>query len=375
MLGHFNLLWGSFVEIAIIGFQKSGKTTVFNALTGSHASTSAFGTGKGETHVAVVKVPDERVDKLAEIFKPKKITYASVKYLDLVGFSKEHEDSKEGLGDAQMLAIGPADALLAIVRGFTDAAGTPPDPASDLESLLLELVLSDLAKVDVRLSKLEKTVTKVVGKEKDSLQHEFAALQRIKPALEKGTPLRAIELTADEDKAVRGFQFLTAKPLMILVSIDEQTLSAKKDETESLKLICPHPETMFTQLCGQTEMEISQLPPQERAEFLAGFGIVEPAADRIIRLCYELLGYISFLTAGEPEVRSWPLRRGLSAPQAAGVIHSDFERGFIRAEVVSYDDFIKAGSMPAARKNATLHAEGKNYIVQDGDVVHFLFNV
>ncbi|MFH0793939.1 MAG: DUF933 domain-containing protein, partial [bacterium] len=363
------------MEIAIIGFQKSGKTTIFNALTGSHASTSAFAIGKGENHIAVVKVPDERVDKLAEILHPRKTTHASVKYIDLVGISKELVEHKEGLGEQQMLAIGLADALLAVLRGFTDAAGTPPDPSGDLEALLLELVLSDLTRVDARLPKLEKSVAKVTGREKENLQHELAALIKIKPALEKGTPLRAIEMSDEEEKAVRGFQFLTAKPLMVLVNIDEQTLSAKKDVTEPLKPLCPHPGTMFTQLCGQTEMEIAELPPEERAEFLASYGITEPAADRIIRLCYELLGYISFLTGGEPEVRSWPLRKGLSAQQAAGVVHSDFERGFIRAEVVSYDDFMQAGSLAAARKNATLHVEGKHYVVQDGDVIHFLFNV
>lgn len=364
------------MRIAIIGFQKSGKTTVFNALTGQHAETSAFATGVATTNQAIVKVPDPRLDQLAAIFKPKKFTPATVDYIDLAGIARaEGEGAGQGLGDKQMNEISTADALLAVVRGFPDMAGAGPDIEGDVEAMNLEMIFSDLKKIESRLERIDKQIARSTGKEHDVLVIELEAIKLLKTALEEGRVARAVPLSEDQLKSLRGFQFLTLKPTMFLINDDEEQWTAHKAEPVKIAALEGIPQTMATRLCGQMEMEIAQLPEAERTEFLDSYGITEPAAQRVIRLSYELLGRISFLTVGPDECRAWTILRDTLAPQAAGTIHSDLERGFIRAEVINWKELLDLGSYAEAKKKGKLRLEGKTYVVQDGDVINVLFNV
>lgn len=365
------------MELALIGLQKSGKTTVFNALTGGHAQTSAFAGGKLEPNIAVVKVPDPRVEKLAEIYKPKKVTHATVKYIDVAGIGRETDSPERGVPEALLQYVSTADALLAVVRGFEDDFHGPAHIAHDVETLHLELIFSDLAKVENRIPRIERALPKLSGKEKEQHQLELHALQKIKPLLEQNLPVRAAELTPEEVKLLRGFQFLTAKPIMYLLNVGEKDLSRGEELARQLeaKGITDQPRTMTAWIAGEVEMEIAQLEGEDREAFLRDYGIAQPASERIIAKSYELLGYISFLTVGPDEVRAWTIPAGALAPQAAGAIHSDFERGFIRAEVVPYEELIRHGSFANAKKLGLCRLEGKNYVVQDGDVINFLFSV
>ena len=364
------------MRIAIIGFQKSGKTTVFNALTGQHAETSAYASGMATTNQAIVKVPDARLDQLTALFKPKKHTPATVEYIDLAGIARpEGEGAREGLGEKQMIEIQTADALLAVVRGFTDLAGADPDVAGDVEAMNLEMALADLGKLENRQERIDKQIGRAPIKEREALQMELDVVKQVKAALEEGKPARAVGLGEEQAKLLRGFQLLTMKPTMFLVSEDESRWSAHKDSRLELPGLAETPQTMSARLCGQMEMEIAQLPEADRAEFLESYGIEEPAAHRIIRLCYELLGRISFLTVGPDECRAWTILRDTLAPQAAGAIHSDLERGFIRAEVIHWKELLDLGSYAEAKKKGKLRVEGKSYIVKDGDVINILFNV
>lgn len=364
------------MRIAILGFQTSGKTTVFNALTGQSAETSAFATGRAQTNQAIVKVPDPRLDRLTQLFKPKKHTPATVEYVDIAGIARSDEQSGEGLGDEQLREIAIAEALLAVVRGFTDATGTPPDPAADIEAMALEMVLSDLKKVENRMERIDKQIQRAAGKERDRLVIEKAALEIVRPLLEEGRPARLAELDDDQEKSLRGFQLLSLKPTLYLVNDGEEEWAAHGGEPVELpEPPAGMPATAAARLCGMMEMEIAQLPPEERVDFLESYKIEEPAADRVIRLCYDLLGCISFMTVGPDECRAWTIRRGTAAPEAAGTIHSDLERGFIRAEVINWQELLELGSLAEAKKKGRLRLEGKHYIVQDGDVVNVLFNV
>jgi GTP-binding protein YchF len=366
------------MELCLIGLPKSGKTTVFNALTGGHAQTSAFAGGKVEPNVAVVRVPDPRVEKLAEIYQPKKITHATVKYTDIAGMEREAAGGHgKGVPEQVLQFVARADALIAVIRGFEDPVQGAPSPAADAEAVHLELVFSDMAKVENRLPRIERTIGKVTGKEKENMALELAVLEKIKPALESNRPVRSVDLSHEEEKAVRGFQFLTAKPLMYLLNVGESLAGqAEALATQISASACARfPRTMTGWLNGELEMEIAQLEGEDRAAFLADYQIAEPAANRIIRMSYDLLGYISFLTVGPDEVRAWSIPAGSTAPQAAGAIHTDFERGFIRAEVLPYGELIAAGSFAAAKKLGKVRLEGKSHIVQDGDVVNFLFSV
>ncbi|MBX7244541.1 MAG: redox-regulated ATPase YchF [Candidatus Sumerlaeaceae bacterium] len=365
------------MELALIGLAKSGKTTVFNALTGGHAQTSAFVGGKLEPNVAVVKVPDPRVDAMTAQYTPKKTTYATVKYVDIAGLAKDDTTEHKGVLEALLQYVSKADALIAVVRGYADDVHGEPHPASDLEAVHLELIFSDIAKVENRIPKIEKQISRTQGKERDTMAHELAVLQKIKPGLEANKPVRALGLTPDEEKAVRGFQFLSAKPLMYILNVSEDKMAdapAMLAGAES-PTVTGFPHTATSWLAGEIEMEISQLEGADRDAFLADYKITEPAAARIIELSYNLLGYISFLTVGPDEVRAWTIPNGSTAPQAAGAIHSDFERGFIRAEVIGYDELVAQGSLANAKKHGQLRLEGKSYVVKDGDVINFLFSV
>ncbi|MBN1515826.1 redox-regulated ATPase YchF [Candidatus Sumerlaeota bacterium] len=356
------------MDIGLIGLPQSGKTTVFQALTGQQPT----GSGHMEPNVAVVKVPDERIDRLAELFHSKKIVHATVRYVDLPGVSSELTQGK-GLPEEHLRHLGLVDALLAVLRGF-ESGGIAPDISGELDSIHTELILSDLQKVENRLEKLEKSVKKVSGDERNKQQRELDAVQKIHAALNANQAIRELELDPEEKKAIRGFQFLSEKPILYLVNIGEDDQLEQRDCTGAIAAWSSRPRAAAAQLCAQIEMEIASLEGEDRESFLSDYKIQQAAAETIIRQCYDLLGNITFLTAGDPETHAWTIPSGSKAPQAAGAIHTDFEKGFIRAEVSLYEDLIQLGSFAELKKQAKLRMEGKDYTVQDGDVMHFLFN-
>jgi hypothetical protein len=360
------------MKIAIIGLANSGKTTVFNALTRGTVETTSYSSGQLEPNLAMVKVPDARLQALAEMFNPKKITPADVQYIDVAGLSGGGRQGG-GLPPALLNYIGGADALLHVVRAFADEEVPHPegsvDVARDIESVDLELAFSDMAIIERRLTRLNAEIGKMSAKEREQRIGERDLLVRLQEELENGRPIRAIELSAEEERTLRGYQFLTAKPLLVLINIGEEQLS------DPPAINYPHPRSHVVPLCGKIEAELAQLDDDDARSFMDDLGISEPARDRVIALSYEMLGLISFLTAGPDEVRAWPIHRETPAVEAAGTIHSDIQRGFIRAEIVAYADLMRAGGMVEARKAGTVRMEGKQYIVKDGDVCHFLFNV
>lgn len=360
------------MKIAIIGLANSGKTTVFNALTRGTAETAAYSSGQLEPNLATVKVPDARIEALAQLFKPKKTTYADVQYVDVAGISGGGRQGG-GLPPALLNYIGSADALLHVVRAFEDAGVPHPegsvDPARDIQAVDLELAFSDLAIIEKRLNRLNAEIPKMPAKDKELRVAERDLLARLQEALEAETPIRAVALSDEEERMIRGYQFLTAKPLLLVLNIGEAQLSAPP------AVDYPHPKSAVVPLAGKIEAELAQLEDEDATTFMEDLGITQPARDLVIQKSYELLGLISFLTAGPDEVRAWTIRRNTPAVEAAGAIHSDIQRGFIRAEIVAFDDLMRAGDMATAKKQGTVRMEGKTYIVQDGDVCHFLFNV
>lgn len=362
------------MKIGIIGLPNSGKTTVFNALTGGAAETAAYSSGSLEPNLATVKVPDPRLRVLAEMYKPKKTTFADVQYIDVAGLSGSAHESG-GLAPAFLNYIAQVDALLHVVRAFEDPSIPHPDgsvdPRRDIEAVDLELAFSDMAIIERRLQRLNGEIGKIAGKEKELRIHERDVLQRLQAGLEADTPIRAQELSSDEEKMLRGYQFLSAKPLLIVLNAGENQL----DTDLTAAIVYDHRKSAVAQLAGKVEAEIAQLEPEDARAFLDDLQIKEPARERVISASYDLLGLISFLTAGPDEVRAWPMRTGTPALEAAGVIHTDIQRGFIRAEVVAYDDLVTAGGMAEAKKRGTVRMEGKTYIVKDGDICNFLFNV
>ncbi|HEY0607195.1 MAG TPA: redox-regulated ATPase YchF [Herpetosiphonaceae bacterium] len=361
------------MKIGIIGLPNSGKTTVFNALTGGSAETAAYSSGQLEPNIATVKVPDERLNTLAQMYKPKKITFADVQYIDVAGLSGDRKGG--GLPAAFLNYIAQVDALLHVVRAFEDPSVPHPeesvDPARDIETVDLELMFSDMAIIERRLQRIEPEIKKMTGKEKELRVQERDVLTRLQAGLEQNVPIRDQEMSVDEEKMLRGFQFLSAKPVLIVLNVGEAQLNQDLASTIEYK----HQKAAVTQLAGKVEAEIAQLDAADAELFLADLNISEPARDRVIEQSYNLLGLISFLTAGPDEVRAWPLRQNTPAVEAAGEIHSDIQRGFIRAEIVAFDDLIAAGSMAEAKKRGTVRMEGKTYIVKDGDICNYLFNV
>ncbi len=342
------------MKIGLVGYPGSGKTTVFSALTGLEVETG-YGGSKG--HLGTVKVPDPRVDALATLYQPKKTTYAEVTFTDLAG-------GHEGLDRAVLNQMRPLDALCQVVRAFPDAAGDAPDPLGEIRGLRTETILADLEVAENRIERLRKD---------RSAPGELALLERLAGELENERALRDVELSAEEQRMVAGFTFLSQKPLLLVLNVPEDRVEAppppevvKAAEENHLGLVV---------LSAQVEMEIAQMEPADQAEFLASLGLAEPASHRFIRAAYELCDLIAMLTAGPDECRSWPVARGTPAPRAAGKIHSDIERGFIRAEVVAYGDLVALGSEAKCRDAGKLRVEGKNYVIEDGDVVHFRFNV
>lgn len=366
------------MQIAIIGLPSSGKTTVFNALTGARARTGAF-SSSAEPNIAVVQVPDPRLGELAAIFKPKKVVHAVVEYVDAGGVVKGGSKT-EGISGQLLNQISKADALLNVIRAFENEAVPHPDntvdPARDLASMDLELAYSDLAIIERRLERLKEQVHKVKVQEREAGEREMELLSRIRTGLEKEIPIRAQDLSEEELYSIRAFQFLTAKPLLHVLNLGEDQLPRADEIQAEVSKGYRWPKTGFTTLDAQVEAEVAELDADEKAQFLEAMGISEPSIGRVISLSYQLLDYVSFLTVGPDEVRAWTIRRNTPAVKAAGVIHSDLERGFIRAEVVSYADLMKVGgSLPESRKHGLLRLEGKTYPVQDGDICNILFNV
>jgi GTP-binding protein YchF len=356
------------MQIGLLGLPRSGKTALFHALTGG----AHEGGGGGDTHIAVIDVPDERLDRLVEVFRPKRSTPAVLQVVDLAGFS-----AGEGKGlTPQMLArLGTTEALCAVLRVFDDGSGDPPDPAGDLESLLLEMTISDLQKVENRLEKLPKQIMKLGGTERKAGEAELAVLERIRPALEEGTPIRSLGLTADEEPLMRGFQFLSLRPLLVVLNLGEGIDPSPHEA--ALAPALAQQGTELIALNAEIEMEIAQLDSEEdRRVFMEDFGLTEPGRDRLIRRLNDLLGLITFFTVSEKEVHAWQVPAGTPAQRAAGAIHSDMERGFIRAEVIHVDAFQASGSsMAEAKRHGQLRTEGKTYEVQDGEIFHVLFSV
>ena len=357
------------MKIGLVGLPKSGKTTLFNLLTGSSVATSKYDAGRAELHTGVARVPDPRVDRLTGLFKPKKTTYATFEVVDLAGIEK----GERGALDAK--EFRNADALLHVARAFTDDARGAADPRRDILDLEMELILADLDVVERRLERLEVSIKK---QRKEAEVKEQEVLARLKTALESETPLRAVTLTPDDARLLRGFTFLSQKPILHLVNVEEKAIAEGDRVTErySLGEIAARPHTRVGWVSAVIEAEIAALEGAEQQAFLSDLGLTEPAINRVLRECFALLGLISFFTVGEDEVRAWPIPSGTRAQDAAGAVHSDIARGFIRAEVNGYDELVAAeGSFDALKKAGRLRLEGKDYLVEDGEVCHFRFNV
>ncbi|HYM83223.1 MAG TPA: redox-regulated ATPase YchF [Candidatus Dormibacteraeota bacterium] len=366
------------MQIAIVGLAAAGKTTVFNTLTRGHVQTGGY--GGLELHVGAVKVPDERLDRLAAIFHSRKIVHADVTYVDLPAppASSEGHVGTEELPAEHLARLREADALVHVVRAFEDPAVPHPagsvDPLRDLEQLDLEFTMADLAVADRRLERLRGSGRHGTPAEREANEREEAILARLRTALEAGIPIRDTELETDEEKAIRGFRFLTEKPVLVLLNIGEADLSRADGLVARVRAAYEHRRTLVAALSARIEMELGELEPDEARAFMEELGLTESGLDRVIRLSYELLGLISFLTAGPDEVRAWPIPEGATAVDAAGAIHTDLARGFIRAEVVPYEDLVELGSTAEARRHGRLRSEGKTYRVKDGDVLEVLFS-
>jgi GTP-binding protein YchF len=366
------------MQIAIVGLARSGKTTVFNSLTKGDAQTGGFG---GLTvNTGVVKVPDERLTRLTELFKPKKEVPADVTYVDLPAPATTAEGEPHADIPADQLArLRNADALLHVVRVFESDAVPHPllsiDPARDIEQLELEFTLADLGVVEKRIERLQQSVRSNTAAEKEANEREQVVLEKILPALSEGRPIRDVGLDADESHRIRGFRFLTEKPVLVLLNVGEGDLSRADELVAQMAGGIDHAYTEVAQMSAQIEMEIGQLDEDEAQIFRDDLGLEGSSMERVIRASYHLLGLISFFTAGEDETRAWTVTRDDSAVDAAGTIHSDLARGFIRAEVIGWEELLELGSMAEAKKQGKLRSEGKTYAVQDGDVIEVLFNV
>jgi GTP-binding protein YchF len=366
------------MQIAIVGLAGCGKTTVFNTLTRGHAETGGY--GGLQLNVGVVKVPDQRLDRLAEVFKPKKIVHADVTYIDLPAppASSEGHVGTDELPAEHLARLRESDALLHVVRAWDDPHHPHPagsvDPRRDLEQLDLEFTLADLAQVDRRLERLHASGRHGTPAEREANEREQGILERLKPALEAGRPIRDVALDEDEEKAVRGFRFLTQKPVLVLLNVGEGDLARAAALIAQIAGGYEHRHVLVDALSARIEMELGELEPDEAAVFMEELGLHESSLDRVIALSYRLVGLISFLTAGPDEVRAWPIPDGSNAVDAAGAIHTDLARGFIRAETIAYDDLLTMGSMAEAKKHGKVRAEGKTYRVRDGDVIEILFS-
>ena len=356
------------LHAALIGFPGTGKSTLFQLMTSAKDAPR----GKGDTAIGISKVPDPRLDRLTGMFTPKKTTPATIEFTDIVAPGRS--------GAAALVDVAGyknADALVHVVRAFRDPAVPHPsgsvDPARDAQGMEDELILADLGVVERRLERMEKDLKKNKSPELDK---EKALLGECRTALENGQPLRAMGIAGDDLRRLRGFQLLSAKPLLVVINLDEADADAAASVEQAaaatgMTAFLSREGTRAVPLCAKIELEIAALDPADAEAFLKDMGLSESGLNRVIRASYDLLGYMSFLTVGEDECRAWSIRRGTSALDAAGEIHSDISRGFIRAEVVGYNAFIARGSMAACRESGELRLEGKEYVVQDGDIINF----
>src|SRR5579864_1874352 len=351
------------MQTGIIGLPQVGKTTLFRILTKAHVEAK----GGQTAHVGVAKVPEPRLLELAKLYNPKKITYATVQYVDLPGVQKER--MRESLA-----TLRDVDAIAHVIRVFDDPSVPHSegsiDPLRDATNLDLELILSDHDQISKRLERVEKDLKK---KKDPLLELEKNVLEKCKAHLEAEKPLRELELTAEERRPIGGFLFLSARPVLYVLNVGDDEADKLDSAVERHKLgaLQGRPNTAVVAICGRLEAELAEMEEKEAAELLSSYGLTEPGLNRLIRATYDLMGLIAFFTAGEPEVRAWTIRKGASAVKAAGEIHSDIEKGFIRAEVVRWDDLVTAGSIAAAKEKAQVRLEGREYIVQEGDVILF----
>ena len=354
------------MRLGIIGLPQTGKTTIFNALTRGDQPVTTSG-GRFEVHTGVVDVPDERVDRLSAMFKPKKTIYAKVTYADIAGL----EGGKAAISGALLNQLSQMDGLLHVVRCFDDPSVPHPaitiDPQRDIATMDAELLINDMIAVERKLERLAEERKKGGGRDKAVVEREIALFTRFYEALSQEIPLREIEITPEDEKVLSGFGFLTRKPLLLLLNLAEGQLAPVIDAVR------PHVGQVALQ--GKLEMDFAQLPSEDAELFMAEYGIEELGLKRVISLSYDLLGQQSFFTVGEDEVRAWTVNRGATALEAAGAIHTDLMKGFIRAEVVTYQDLVTLGGLAEARSKGKLRLEGKEYIVQDGEIVHIRFNL
>ena len=363
------------MDLGIVGIARSGKSSLFNAVTRGQAQVGAY-SSQQEPNVGMARVPDARVDALARVFKPKKVTYAEIRWVDypVAGFGQE------GPGARFLAEIAGLDALVHVVRAFEDEAVPHPDvtidPHRDLESLDLELTFADLGLIERRLARIESEMRSIKAAERGRLEQDRALLQRLQADLEAGHAVRTVALTEVEERLLTAYQFVTRLPVLVIINIGEDDLPRAAEIEAAFAERHGGPGVAFAALCAKVEAELATMDEAEAVEFRRDLGLPpESPLDRAIQAAYALLGLQSFLTAGEAECRAWTVRRGASAPEAAGKIHSDLERGFIRAEVTSWQELAEAGSNAELKRRGKLRTEGKTYLVQDGDVINILFNV
>ncbi len=350
------------MKVGIVGFQGSGKTTIFNTLTGLSAEVG-YGS-RDKANVGVIKVPDTRIDRLGEIYEPKKLVYAEISFVDVAGPEGERTGSEQGLDPRIVQHMRETDALVHVVRGFeSPLLSSEPNPIRDLAGFEEEIILTDIVQIERRLERLKK--------ERDS-GRERELLERCKTQLEDEKPLRGLEFTSDEATSLAGFRFLSLKPMLVLLNVAEDQIASGIPNEVSAAAASRDLEVIA--MCGRAEMDIAQLSLEEQTEFLGDLGIAEPARDRFVQAAYRLLRLISFLTAGPDECRAWPIPAGTTAQRAAGTIHTDIEKRFIKANVVRFEDLVELGSVPKAKETGKLRIEGKEYVVQDGDVIEFQHN-